>query len=121
MKRSEALKGLSHQHHQGPFATLQLKREQRETAAEARKVFLDFFQREGARHFRAEEELLLPAFARHSEFDRPENTLEATGLNRARNRHIALETAFLRLGRNRLDPHRVVVQAVAGSSPVAHP
>ena len=28
--------------------------------------------REGARHFRAEEELLLPAYARHTEFDRPE-------------------------------------------------
>jgi hypothetical protein len=108
MKRSEALKGLSHQHHQGLFATLQLKRERRETAAEARKVFLDFFQREGARHFRAEEELLLPAFARHSEFDRPENTLEATGLNSARNRYIALKTAFLRLGRNPLECRTVL-------------
>jgi hemerythrin-like domain-containing protein len=63
---------LSHQHHQGLFAALQLKRARKETAAETRRVFLDFFEREGARHFRAEEELLLPAYARHTEFDRPE-------------------------------------------------
>ena len=69
MKRSEALRALSHQHHQGLFAALQLKRARRDTAAEARKVFLDFFEREGARHFRAEEELLLPAFARHTDVD----------------------------------------------------
>jgi hemerythrin-like domain-containing protein len=71
MKRSEALKGLSHQHHQGLFAALQLKRASPETAAEARKAFLDFFEREGAHHFRAEEELLLPAYARHTGFDEP--------------------------------------------------
>ena len=71
MKRSKALRALSHQHHQGLFAALQLKRAGRETAVEARQVFLDFFEREGARHFRAEEELLLPAFAGHSEVDQP--------------------------------------------------
>jgi hemerythrin-like domain-containing protein len=32
---------------------------------------MDFFEREGARHFRIEEELLLPAYARHAEFDEP--------------------------------------------------
>jgi hypothetical protein len=72
MKRSEALKALSHEHHQGLFAALQLKRARKETAAEARRVFLDFFEREGPRHFRAEEELLLPAYARHTDADRPE-------------------------------------------------
>jgi iron-sulfur cluster repair protein YtfE (RIC family) len=71
MRRSEALRALSHQHHQGLFAALQLKRARPETADEARRVFLEFFEREGARHFRAEEELLLPAFARHTEFDQP--------------------------------------------------
>jgi hemerythrin-like domain-containing protein len=72
MKRSEALRALSHQHHQGLFAALQLKRARRETAVEARQAFLDFYEREGARHFRAEEELLLPAYARHTEPGRPE-------------------------------------------------
>lgn len=71
MKRSKALRALSHQHHQGLFAALQLKRAGRETAVEARRVFLDFYEREGAHHFRAEEELLLPAFARHTHVDDP--------------------------------------------------
>jgi len=71
MKRSEALRTLSHQHHQGLFAALQLKRADRETAADAREAFIDFFEREGARHFRIEEELLLPAFARHAGCDEP--------------------------------------------------
>jgi hemerythrin-like domain-containing protein len=72
MKRSEALKLLSHQHHQGLFAALQLKRAGQDTAEEARQAFLDFYEQEGARHFRAEEELLLPAYARHTEPERPE-------------------------------------------------
>jgi iron-sulfur cluster repair protein YtfE (RIC family) len=71
MKRSEALTALSHQHHQGLFVALQLKRATAETAAEACKAFLDFFRQEGASHFRAEEEVLLPAYARHSDFDQP--------------------------------------------------
>ena len=66
IKRSKALGALSHQHHQGLFAALQLERAGREAAVEARTAFLDFFEREGASHFRAEEDLLLPAFARRS-------------------------------------------------------
>jgi hemerythrin-like domain-containing protein len=72
MKRSEALKVLSHQHHQGLFAAMQLRRASAETAGDARRVFLDFYEHHGAYHFRAEEEVLLPAYARHTEFDRPE-------------------------------------------------
>ena len=72
MKRSEALKVLSHQHHQGLFAALQLKRASTETACEARSAFLDFYERHGAHHFSIEEELLLPAYARHTACDRPE-------------------------------------------------
>lgn len=71
MRRSEALRTLSHQHHQGLFAALQLKRARPETAAAARTTFLDFFDGEGARHFRLEEGLLLPAYARHVEVDEP--------------------------------------------------
>ncbi len=46
---------------------MKLKRASDETAAEARQGFLDFFAREGRRHFRIEEELLLPAYARHGD------------------------------------------------------
>lgn len=49
MKRSKALRALSHQHNQGLFAALQLKRAGREAAVEARQAFLDFYEREGSR------------------------------------------------------------------------
>jgi hemerythrin-like domain-containing protein len=71
MKRTEALSPLSHQHHQGLFVALNLKRAEPTTASAVRRAFLDFFEREGAGHFRLEEELLLPAFARHASVDDP--------------------------------------------------
>ena len=41
MKRSKALRALSHQHHQGLFAALQLKRARRETAFGSRPSVVD--------------------------------------------------------------------------------
>jgi hemerythrin-like domain-containing protein len=70
MRRSEALTPLSHQHHEGLYVALQLKRARPDTAAGARRAFLDFYEREAA-HFRTEEELLLPAFARHCDPNDP--------------------------------------------------
>jgi len=69
MKRSDALAPLSRDHHQGLFVALQLKRASAESAAAARQAFLDFFEHDGRLHFRLEEELLLPAFARHGAAD----------------------------------------------------
>ena len=60
MKRSEELAPLSRDHHQGLFAALKLRR----GAPDAREAFLAFWV-EGQRHFAQEEEILLPAFARH--------------------------------------------------------
>jgi hemerythrin-like domain-containing protein len=71
VKRSDALAPLSHQHHQGLFAALKLKRADAAAAAEARVAFAEFWEREGRDHFRVEEELLLPAYARHGEHDHP--------------------------------------------------
>jgi Hemerythrin HHE cation binding domain len=65
VKRSEALKPLSRDHHRGLFVAMGLKRATRETAPEARQVFLEFWRREGSKHFRIEEELVLPAYARY--------------------------------------------------------
>lgn len=45
---------------------VQLKRADAETAAKARQAFLDFWRSEGSNHFRMEEELVLPAYARHA-------------------------------------------------------
>jgi hemerythrin-like domain-containing protein len=71
VKRSDALAPLSRQHHQGLFAAMKLKRADAAGAAEARSAFVDFWEREGRDHFRVEEEVLLPAYARHGEHDHP--------------------------------------------------
>ena len=65
MKRSEALAHLSRDHHQALFVAQRLRRAGPETAAAARDAFLEFWATEGRQHFRDEEEILLPAFARH--------------------------------------------------------
>src|SRR5579863_624661 len=67
MKRSEALAILSRDHHHALVVALQLKRADDRTAEPARAGFLDFWTREGRRHFQLEEELLLPAFAKHGD------------------------------------------------------
>ena len=67
MKRSQALAPLSRDHHQGLFVAQKLTRASAETAAEACSAFLDFWLADGSRHFRIEEELLLPAASRHIE------------------------------------------------------
>jgi len=71
MKRAEALAPLSRQHHQGLNVALKLKRADPAGAREARDAFVEFWAAEGREHFRAEEELLLPAFAQHAEPDHP--------------------------------------------------
>ena len=65
MKRSEALIPLSHDHQHGLAVALDLTRATAETAPDAAKAFVAFWREEGQRHFREEEDLLLPALARH--------------------------------------------------------
>ena len=69
MKRSDALKALSRQHHQGLSVALRLRRATPDTARQDREAFLEFWASEGRHHFRAEEEVLLPAFAAHAPAD----------------------------------------------------
>jgi hemerythrin-like domain-containing protein len=71
MKRSPALTPLSRDHHQGLFAALELTRAADADAAAAAAGFLAFWHAEGRRHFQIEEDLLLPAFARHGPADHP--------------------------------------------------
>jgi iron-sulfur cluster repair protein YtfE (RIC family) len=65
LKRSEFLQNLSREHHQGLSVALQLRRATRASLADARGAFLQFWHSEGEQHFRVEEEVLLPAYARH--------------------------------------------------------
>ena len=64
MKRAQALRQLSRDHHKALFVAQRLRRA-KETDCEARATeFLDFWREHGHRHFQVEEELLLPAYER---------------------------------------------------------
>jgi iron-sulfur cluster repair protein YtfE (RIC family) len=65
MKRSDALAELSRDHHHGLVVAQRLNRADAATASAARAAFLDFWNAEGHGHFRIEEDVLLPAVARH--------------------------------------------------------
>ncbi len=67
MKRSEALAILSREHHQALFVAQKLRRATEESAAAERQRFLEFWEGHGRRHFQLEEDLLLPAYARHGD------------------------------------------------------
>jgi iron-sulfur cluster repair protein YtfE (RIC family) len=64
MKRSDALAELSRDHHHGLVVAQRLRRATQATAGGARGEFLAFWAQQGREHFRIEEEVLLPAFAR---------------------------------------------------------
>jgi hemerythrin-like domain-containing protein len=71
VKRSEFLQALSRDHHRGLSVALRLKRATADSAANASQAFLEFWRTEGRQHFRIEEEVLLPAYARHRPVDEP--------------------------------------------------
>ena len=73
MKRHESLHPLSQHHHFALIESLQIRRAQQlpaaERAAALRRLaqkFLRFWEKSGHIHFREEEEVLLPAYARHT-------------------------------------------------------
>ncbi len=65
MKRADQLAVLSREHHVALEVALRLRKATPADADAARERFLRFFDDEAREHFRAEEELLLPAFARY--------------------------------------------------------
>jgi hypothetical protein len=65
MRRNDALVQLSRDHHHGLVVAQRLRRATPAGAAAAREQFLAFWLDEGHEHFRAEEDHLLPALARH--------------------------------------------------------
>ena len=86
MRRSEALAGLSRDHHQALFVAQRLRRADAATARDARAAFLDFWQAHGRAHFVAEEVVLLPELAPLGADERPEvvrTVLEHTAIRRA--------------------------------------
>jgi hypothetical protein len=71
MKRDPALASLSRDHHQALVTAQRLRRAGPGTAGEGRAAFLEFWEQHGRTHFRAEEEILLPAFAGHGDPHHP--------------------------------------------------
>ena len=71
MKRDPALISLSRDHHQALSVALRLRRATAETAADVRADALRFWTTAGRAHFRVEEEVLLPAYARHGDAHHP--------------------------------------------------
>jgi hemerythrin-like domain-containing protein len=72
MKRHEALEQLSRDHHQALFQAMRLKRAEEEDAGSVLGDFLDFWFGVGHLHFRAEEEVLLPAYSAYADASRDE-------------------------------------------------
>lgn len=69
MKRSNELAVLSREHHVALELGLRLQRATDADVETVTQEALQFWREEGREHFRLEEELLLPAFARHAGAD----------------------------------------------------
>jgi len=72
VQRSKELAVLSREHHVALELALRLQRATDTDADTVTRATLDFWREEGREHFRLEEELLLPAFARHAGADDPD-------------------------------------------------
>jgi hemerythrin-like domain-containing protein len=68
MKRDEALRSLSRDHHQALVVAQRMRRA--DDAEEGAAQFLDFFETHGQVHFGIEEQVLLPRWAELGEVDR---------------------------------------------------
>lgn len=70
-RRSEALAGLSRDHHQALARAITLKRATESTAEAAWEEFHEFWRTDGSAHFIEEETILLPAYAEVADPDHP--------------------------------------------------
>jgi hemerythrin-like domain-containing protein len=87
--RSEALRSLSRDHHQALVVAQRLRRA--EDVKEAAKGFLEFWHGHGQRHFRIEEEVLLPIWAHLGRVDEPAAAQLALEHLRIRSLAVAIE------------------------------
>lgn len=92
MIRQPALQPLSHDHHQALAVALKLVRADVDDLAQVKRAFLRFWEAHGRPHLRAEEEILLPAYA---EFGDPADPL----IERVLNDHLTLRRHAVRIER----------------------
>ncbi len=78
MKRDPALITLSHDHHHALFVAQKLTRATPQTAAAALAALKEYWSDRGEPHFRSEEQVLFPAYARHAD---PSDPLLAKALH----------------------------------------
>ena len=71
MKRHEALAALSRDHHHALVVAQRLRRASETTATEVRDAFLAYWRADGQRHFREEEDILLPAYVGFGDPEEP--------------------------------------------------
>jgi hemerythrin-like domain-containing protein len=88
MKRAEALRPLSREHLVALLAAKNLV--EATDVEEAKGSFLKFWEEDGRRHFRVEEEVLLPTWSRYAEVDE-------AGVRRMLDEHLAIRREALRL------------------------
>jgi hemerythrin-like domain-containing protein len=88
VKRAAALRPLSREHLAALLAAKRLR--EATDAAAAAAGFLEFWHEDGRRHFRVEEEVLLPGWALHAEVDR-------AGVARMLEEHLRIRREALRL------------------------
>ena len=96
MKRSEALRSLSRDHHKALLVAQRLRRA--DNAAEAAVTFLEFWRAHGQRHFRIEEEVLLPCWALLGDVDEHAATQLSSEHLRIRSAAWAIESTRPSLG-----------------------
>jgi hemerythrin-like domain-containing protein len=68
MKRDESLRPLSREHHRALVTARALQ--ESKSSVDLANRFLTFWREDGRRHFRIEEEVLLPTWALHASVDR---------------------------------------------------
>jgi len=88
MKRAAALQPLSREHLAALLAAKKLR--EADEVESAAGDFLAFWEKDGRRHFRIEEEVLLPGWEAYGELDRP-------GVARMLEEHLAIRREALRL------------------------
>lgn len=99
MKRSEALKPLSHEHHHALFVAKVIC--DQEGGGDSRERFLEFWKKESEQHFRAEEEILLPG----SGLPGPDRDEEVA---RMLSDHLAIRRGAASLGADEASPAEIV-------------
>lgn len=88
MKRVEALRTLSRDHHKALVAAIRLR--QASDVESGSAAFLEFWREHGQHHFRVEEDVLLPCWAMHGEVDE-------AAVHRMLDEHLLIRRDVLRL------------------------